>query len=341
MVGSDGEGMTKSRCPMSVAELVETNLPALPDEEFGPHASRPWLAIDLDSAGNLDPAAVEPRLATLPCPIVGVASTPVEERWVSLCDVVVGDRADLEPIAATIAAAPLAAMTFVQLMRLIERMSPEQALVAESLAYGVLQAGPEFRAWLAARPEGAAAGNNEGPAVLVERDGSRLALTLNRPASRNAMSVEMRDALSEALDLASADPAISGVELSAVGRCYSVGGDLSEFGEAADAATAHWVRSIRSPARSALRCAEKLHVRVHGACIGSGIEVAAFAQHVAAAPNSFFQLPELRLGLIPGSGGCVSVARRIGRHRTAYLVLTGRRIGARTALEWGLVDSIG
>lgn len=53
-----------------------------------------------------------------------------------------------------------------------------------------------------------------------------------------------------------------------------------------------------------------------------------------------FGLPELDLGLIPGAGGTVSVTRRIGRWRTAYLVLSGRTIGAEMALEWGLVDLV-
>jgi enoyl-CoA hydratase/carnithine racemase len=53
-----------------------------------------------------------------------------------------------------------------------------------------------------------------------------------------------------------------------------------------------------------------------------------------------FGLPELSLGLIPGAGGTVSVTRRIGRWRTAYLVLSGRTIDADTALAWGLVDAV-
>jgi enoyl-CoA hydratase/carnithine racemase len=52
-------------------------------------------------------------------------------------------------------------------------------------------------------------------------------------------------------------------------------------------------------------------------------------------------LPELSIGLLPGAGGTVSVTRRIGRWRTAYLVLSGRTIDAATALRWGLVDEVG
>jgi enoyl-CoA hydratase/carnithine racemase len=94
------------------------------------------------------------------------------------------------------------------------------------------------------------------------------------------------------------------------------------------------------PVRLLSQCRDRVEFRVHGACIGAGAEMAAFGRHVVAARNSFFQLPELRMGLIPGAGGCVSIPRRIGRHRTAYLVLSGRKLSAAKALEWGLVDAL-
>ncbi len=69
--------------------------------------------------------------------------------------------------------------------------------------------------------------------------------------------------------------------------------------------------------------------------MGSGLEMAAFCGWVEAHDDSVFGLPELGLGLIPGAGGTVSVTRRIGRWRTAYLVLSGAAIGADTALCLG------
>jgi enoyl-CoA hydratase/carnithine racemase len=59
-----------------------------------------------------------------------------------------------------------------------------------------------------------------------------------------------------------------------------------------------------------------------------------------AAPGAFFQLPEVGFGLVPGAGGTVSLPRRIGRQRTAWLALTGRRLDAEVAREWGLVDEV-
>ncbi len=79
---------------------------------------------------------------------------------------------------------------------------------------------------------------------------------------------------------------------------------------------------------------------MQGGCVGSGLEMAAFAARLTAAPDAWFQLPELAMGIIPGAGGCVSLSRRIGRQRAALMIISGRRISARTALNWGLVDAI-
>ena len=110
-------------------------------------------------------------------------------------------------------------------------------------------------------------------------------------------------------------------------------GDLDEFGTTPDPATGHIVRTTRSPAWWLARCAAQTSVALHGACIGAGIELAAFARQVTAAEDAFFQLPEVALGLIPGAGGTVSLPRRIGRQRTAWLALSGRRVDAATALR--------
>ena len=107
-----------------------------------------------------------------------------------------------------------------------------------------------------------------------------------------------------------------------------------------DPATAHWIRSLRLPAWRCARLADRLHVHVQGAAIGAGVEIAAFAGHVTATSDAWFQLPELKYGLIPGAGGTASLPRRIGRQRTAYMALSMKRIDAQTALAWGLVDEL-
>jgi enoyl-CoA hydratase/carnithine racemase len=79
---------------------------------------------------------------------------------------------------------------------------------------------------------------------------------------------------------------------------------------------------------------------VHGQVLGSGLEMAAFCGHVTCRPGATLRLPELALGLIPVAGGTASITRRIGRWRTAYLVLSGQTIDPATALDWGLADEV-
>ena len=150
----------------------------------------------------------------------------------------------------------------------------------------------------------------------------------------------MRDALCEALSVAEMDDTVEEVVISGNGPSFCAGGDLSEFGQVRDAAEAHLSRTTRSAGGllASLDC--RTRVQVHGACISAGIEVPAFADSIGAKPDAFFQLPEISFGLVPGAGGTVSVTRRIGRHRTAYMALTNERIPAQTALAWGLVDNI-
>jgi enoyl-CoA hydratase/carnithine racemase len=130
------------------------------------------------------------------------------------------------------------------------------------------------------------------------------------------------------------------VTLRAVGEAFCVGGELEEFGTTRDPASAHLIRRRSLPAAAIAARASILDVHAQGACIGAGLEIAAFAARFTAAPRAWFQLPELSMGLIPGAGGCVSVPARIGRQRAALLILSGRRIDAETALSWGLIDMI-
>lgn len=333
----------KPPAPAGAAQLHERALAAAFGAAAAPFDEAPYLLVDLDgddALGADELRRLAPWLAAQPCPVIGVGrggGPALREA----CDLVLDDERHLAAVIDNIRAAPLAAMTLVQLLRSSCALPVAQALTMESLAYAVLQAGPEFRRWSQANPpHPERIAGDDGPAVLIDRIGPTLRLRLNRPSSRNAMSIEMRDALVEAFELASVDDRIAAIEVSGLGACFCTGGALEEFGTAPDPASAHAVRSLRLPAAALLRGRAPAHFHVHGACIGSGIELPAFAERLSASPGAFFQLPEIRFGLIPGAGGCVSLPRRIGRQRTAYLALSARRINAATALEWGLIDAI-
>jgi hypothetical protein len=278
-------------------------------------------------------------LASLPFVVIGVTSGAVDRRWIDLCDVSVADGDDaLERIEANVAAHPITAVTLALLLRGQERQSVSHGLVAESSAYSVLQSGPEFAAWRAAHP--ARVVKDEGPRVRMDRVDDCLTVTLTRPDRLNALDAPMRDALVDALSLAAADSEIARVELRGEGRAFCAGGDLDEFGTRPDPATAHVVRLERSVGRVLSSLQKPVTTYLHGACMGSGIELAAFTDTVVAAPDTQIGLPEIGLGLVPGAGGTVSLPRRIGRLRTAWLAFSGCTIDAATAQGWGLVDQL-
>jgi hypothetical protein len=282
----------------------------------------------------------------LPVVVVGVAAgagTPAEAATPGsdLVDVVVGDDAGAARLVAAIDAHPLAATALALLLRGAERRTVPEGLVAESATYSLLQFGPEHGAWLDRRGPPRVREGDDGPRLRVRREdnGAVLHITLDRPAVRNAYDAAMRDALLDALAVAQADPTV-GVVLDGAGPAFCSGGDLDEFGTRRDPASSHLVRLGRSAGHALHLLADRVTARVHGASVGSGVELAAFAGWVEAAPDATFALPEVAMGLVPGAGGTVSIPGRIGRHRTAWLALTGQRIDASTARRWGLVDEI-
>ena len=232
---------------------------------------------------------------------------------------------------------PEAAASLTALLDRIADIPLADAIEQESLAYGALQTGDEHQRWLETRSVAESPGAGR---VIMERIGDWLDIVIDRPEARNAIDRGMRDGLFEAFTVASLDSDIERVTLRSVGPAFCVGADLAEFGTTRDPEEAHRIRMATLPALAMIDCADLVEVHVQGACIGAGLELAAFARRITASPKAWFQLPELRMGLIPGFGGCVSVQRRIGRERALLMMLSGRRISARTALWWGLIDAI-
>lgn len=313
--------------------------------------------VDLSApAGDTVVREAATRLARRPAAVlVGVATgtstvpTPLEEvldctvthahaegRYlVSVSD---ADEA-IERIERSVMAAPRACVALAALLRQTAQLGTPAGLAAESATYSMLLAGPEFQAWRAARPRRPPP-DPAAPPVVLDRDGETVRVELNRPHRHNAFDREMRDELVQAFDFVLADPTIERVEFRGRGPSFGSGGDLDEFGTAPDSSTAHLIRLDRSVGARIDRCRERVVSYLHGFCIGSGIELPAFGDDVVAAPGTVIRLPEIEMGLIPGAGGTVSITRRIGRWRTAYLALTGAPLDEGTALGWGLVDRI-
>ena len=283
--------------------------------------------------GRLRPFLAPLDLALVPAEPPEAGAAPRE------CVAVRDPVAEASLLAATVARFPQAALVLGQVLRASESLPVPQALNVESFAYSMLLGGAEFRRWLdgnAVRPLPALVPDG----VMVERDGDQLLVTLNRPQRRNAYGRQLRDELADALRVAVLDPSVSRVVLDGAGPCFCSGGDLAEFGTAPDLVTAHFVRTLGGAGRLASELRDRLEVRVHGPCVGAGVELPAFAGTVIAAAGTTFTLPEVAMGLIPGAGGTVSIPRRTGRWRALYLALSGRPLDTATALEWGLIDGV-
>jgi enoyl-CoA hydratase/carnithine racemase len=354
-----------SHVPAELAELAgRLELDVLPDGR----PANPLVVLPLDRWRDAPPALTRRAgdLVTAALPVtVGVLDGPASTGLEPLVTAVtltlapgtagagamravvpVGDvpgapdlREALGRLRAAVGRSPRAAVACGQLIRQTAVLDVPGGLAAEAAAYSLLLGGPEFAHWLAGR--GTPRRRQPPPEpVLVSRDGGRLSIVLADPARRNAFSARMREALLDAVLVAAADETITSVELSGAGPAFCSGGDLDEFGAAQDLAAAYLVRLSRAPWRVIDRIAAKVTVWAHGACVGAGTEMAAYAGRVVAAPDAFFALPEVAMGLVPGAGGSVSVTRRIGRWRAAWLMLTGDRLPAETALRWGLVDEV-
>ncbi|KUI35849.1 enoyl-CoA hydratase [Mycobacterium sp. IS-1590] len=290
--------------------------------------------------------------AELPSGIVVAIESPTDEATFTLSEhdsddrrvVTVASVADtLAEVTQRCAQWPHAAGICEDVLRAVDPAGPAFAgVVTESLAYSTLQSGPEFARWLEER------GPSQVPEipdpVVAERIDDTVHVRFNRVRRHNAFSTDARGALLEALEVARVDPSVTEVILSGNGPSFCSGGDLAEFGSFVDPTSAHFARTRYSPALVLAeltdRLGERCRARVHGQVLGSGLEMAAFCGHIESSPTAVFGLPELSLGLIPGAGGTVSITRRIGRWRTAYLVLSGRTIDPATALRWGLIDAI-
>ena len=220
------------------------------------------------------------QLRLPPCPVIGLGDPghPLARQL----DAVIEPPVSAAGLARQVLGKPLAAAVIVQLLRILPGMLPEDALTTESLAYGLLQGSAEHRAWIAARPHGVSDLRSAGEVSLARED-DRLVVTLDHPASGNAIDRAMRDALGEAFSMAALDAELRRISLRGAGRTFSLGAELTEFGTTSDPATAHDIRTRTLAARALARCADKLDVHVQGGCVGSGRTLGACASAVGVA----------------------------------------------------------
>ena len=177
--------------------------------------------------------------------------------------------------------------------------------------------------------------------VLYEKWNDLAIVTLNRPKMINALNVQMRDDLWEILSAVREDEGVRGLLICGAGdQGFCSGADLTEFGSAPSQAIARQVRRMRDLWTLLLALPKPTMAAIHGYCFGSGMEIAALCDLRMGAANSMFAMPEVGLGLVPAAGGTQSLARIMGTPRAMDMVLTGRRIDAEEARNFGFLDWI-
>jgi enoyl-CoA hydratase/carnithine racemase len=178
--------------------------------------------------------------------------------------------------------------------------------------------------------------------VTFALEGEAAILTLNRPEKLNALTSGMREALIAYLLQADADERVAAIILRAAGeRAFSAGADLTELrartwsSEMSDGA-----KLRRVLPRTIEELGKPVIAALHGQVLGAGLEVALACTIRIAADNAILGLPELRHGVIPGSGGTQRLPRQVGLAWSMDMILTGRSIDAQTALQIGLVTRV-
>ena len=169
--------------------------------------------------------------------------------------------------------------------------------------------------------------------VTREQHGDILLVSIDNPPV-NALGVDVRRGLLEAIEAADADPAVKAVLIVGAGRNFIGGADIREFGKPPMAPALPDVCNRIEAATKPVIAA------INGVALGGGLEVALSAHYRVALPTAKFGLPEVALGLLPGAGGTQRTPRLIGAQAALDLMLTGRHASAKEAEKLGLVDRI-
>ncbi|MDD3799897.1 MAG: enoyl-CoA hydratase/isomerase family protein, partial [Novosphingobium sp.] len=169
--------------------------------------------------------------------------------------------------------------------------------------------------------------------VTYSTDGAIAEAVIDNPPV-NATSAGVRKGVAEAVAAFNADPALKVMVLRCAGKTFIAGADIKEFGRPPEPPGLTEVIAMLDKSEKPIVAA------VHGTVLGGGFEVALACHYRIADPAARFGFPEVKLGLMPGGGGTQRTPRLAGLAVTIDLVTTGKQIGAKAALDAGLVDRL-
>jgi len=179
----------------------------------------------------------------------------------------------------------------------------------------------------------------EPESLLVERPSEDIVvLRINRPQVRNALNLQVRVGLADAVTRYGADSAVRCIIVTGSDLAFAAGADIGEMAEADPVEVMS--RNVQRYWRVITDCPKPLIAAVEGFALGGGLELALCADIIIAGEGAKLGLPEVKVGILPGGGGTHRLARLVGRHRAMLLIMTGRMFGAAEALSMGVVSEI-
>ena len=173
--------------------------------------------------------------------------------------------------------------------------------------------------------------------LRLDRDGDVATITLDVPEKLNRVTMPARDQLARLFEELGRDEEVRAVVLTGAGEeAFTAGGDIPGFLQREPEELSRLAWNVAA----AERCPKPVIAKLRGYAFGVGLELALACDFRIAADDVELGLPELKLGMIPGSGGTQRLARLIGLGRAKDMVMRGRRIGAEEALAVGLVTEV-
>ena len=180
---------------------------------------------------------------------------------------------------------------------------------------------------------------NDDDVLRLERDSQRgvATITLDDPEKHNRLPMAARGQLAGLFDELSSDDSVRVIVITGAGdRAFSAGGDVMGFLETDPSTLSRLAWNVAAPER----CPKPVVAKLRGYVLGVGLELALASDFRIGADNVEMGLPEIRLGMIPGSGGTQRLARLIGLGRAKNLIMRGQRLGAADALNIGLLSEL-
>jgi enoyl-CoA hydratase len=165
-------------------------------------------------------------------------------------------------------------------------------------------------------------------------------LTLNRPEVRNAINQEMIDEIRDALRLIDKDEEIRVLIITGAGKAFQAGADIAELSVMKPMDILRWNEGIVRINAALEKLRQPVIAAINGAAMGGGLELAISCTLRVIAETAKMAVPEVKLGIIPGTGGTQRLPRLIGKGRAAEMLLTGDAISAQEAYKMGMVNRV-